>query len=505
MGDWRPIFVERIVIQPSKTPHIRTFSFEMGDEIRQIRLKCEHIGPFKPNDPVKIEEAFSDYTDHQAITAEQKETIRESFAKDYQRLTEWYPPLFLFDMEGSFRGRWDPSFSGWKTIEKYKANDGFIPGPIHPGDWTVWIQVLPGWERAITVSIELEGTSSTPVREPLTEQKKVEFIKPESGSHELGWVIGELHERSARSDGATPVDETLEAYHRAGYHFTVIADTDIPPIDNTKHHIPITSIQSQEIETAYGHALLLGTSERIPGFDREGPLGIEEISQFAHIQGGLLCVAHPFALDGLGYCASWRIDEMDWTKADLIEIWPGLWENRFPEVMKAFDLWDELLNKDIRIFGICGKDNREAMTGEHIEKAPKTIALCEGISEARLLPVLKQGHFYSSVEPGLSLRLDSEYGGAFMGDELRAPVGSPYVMHVDVTQMDRGGFLRIKSNQGIHCEMPVSSVRHTYQKFFERMKPGVSWFRMEVYRYGRPLDTLIGFTNPVFLRGMVSY
>jgi hypothetical protein len=52
--------------------------------------------------------------------------------------------------------------------------------------------------------------------------------------------------------------------------------------------------------------------------------------------------------------------------------------------------------------------------------------------------------------------------------------------------------------------MPASSSRDSQLKFFERATMDVKWYRVEVYRYGRPLDELLAFSNPVFARGMVS-
>ncbi len=456
-------------------------------------------------DHASFDDIFTAYTHHPALSDDQKALIREASEQAYRRLLNRFPNLHLFDTEETFRGRWDPSFSDWRMLGADGADDGFIPGSIAAGSWTLQVSIPVRLREPAALSIQIEGSESASA--PVPEEKTVAFINPETEtpSDELNWAIGELHEQSRRGQGAMSVQQTFEAYQQAGYHFLAIADPDMPPHTSLPHPPPITPIRSQEVETAFGHVLLLGTEERIPAYDEDGPLNTEEISQFAHLQGGLFCVAHPFALNAAGNGLSWRGEKMDWTKADLVEIWPGPWPQRFPEVMKAFDWWDGLLNRDIRIFGVCGKDDSEPMTGDRVEETAKTILLSEGNSETQLLSALKQGHFYSSIEAGISLRLDSEYGGALMGDELKIPENAPYIMHVEVTQLDRGGFLRVKSNEGIHCEMPISSVRYTHRKFFERAKPGVKWFRVEVYRYGRPLDELLGFTNPVFVRGMVSY
>jgi len=113
---------------------------------------------------------------------------------------------------------------------------------------------------------------------------------------------------------------------------------------------------------------------------------------------------------------------------------------------------------------------------------------------------LKQGHFYATIEPALALRLESEYGEVLMGDEMKIPVDEPFLLQVDVSRIERG-YLKIKTNEGIYCQMPVSSTHETHLKLYERARPGVQWFRLELYRFGQPLDELLAFGNPVFVRG----
>ncbi|MGC9330123.1 MAG: hypothetical protein ACP5I1_20980, partial [Candidatus Hinthialibacter sp.] len=107
------------------------------------------------------------------------------------------------------------------------------------------------------------------------------------------------------------------------------------------------------------------------------------------------------------------------------------------------------------------------------------------------------------AEPAISLHLESDYGGALMGDELCLPVNKSYTLHIFISRLD-GSYLRIKSNQGVYGQMPTSSQKETQLTLYERSGNQPQWYRIEIYRYGRPLDELLAFSNPVFVRPILS-
>ncbi|MFB3786483.1 MAG: CehA/McbA family metallohydrolase [bacterium] len=481
-----------------ETSRVETCSIDIPGDITTLRIRCHHAPREVAIDPAWTDYLFSLYSRHPEITPDQHDLPRKAFDHALRVKTNRVPLFYLYDSQNSFRGRWDPSFSGWKIIGPSWASDGFVPGFLPPGPLRVELHVPGSLPEPVSIHLQVEGSPDSGESNIVTNL----FHPPDDKSPEMQtrWYIGELHEHTTRSNGRLSPDDTIAAYHSAGYEFLALSDHGVPPLDSLPFLPPLTLIRGQEVETPCGHAVLLGVHGYTRVYPEEGPESLPGLIYNTHLQGGLWCVVHPFGLDAFSPDPSWNIRDMDWKGVDLLEVWPGRWSERFPEILKSLDLWDHLLNRGHRIFGTSGKGSGISLDSSTVEHLPKTLVLSEGSTETQLLAALKQGHFYSTVEPALSLRLESEYGDALMGDEIKIPVQQPYTLQVEVSPMERG-FLKIKTNQGVYCQMPVSSTRGTHLKLYERARPGVQWHRLELYRYGRPLDELLALGNPVFVRG----
>jgi hypothetical protein len=501
MANWNLIFSQSIEIPKERSPFSLAIYFEVDSGIRRLRLSCQTIPSIITEEPERAAQAFQDYVDHPAIQSQQKDLLCDSINKAFYQMDNSAPAALLFDSSDTFRGRWDPTFSGRKEIGEWRSADGFESGEIRDGKWTLLIYtpnpVAQAFRRHITIETSTEPDECSERSENLSIQNDL--------LHEvnLAWFVGELHEHTTRSSGFSSPDETVTIYENLGYHFLALTDHDYPPLRYIKQTPPITLLRGQEIQWPFGHALLLGIHEWFPPNPHEKIDHLREIIHEVHALGGLFCALHPFAMQADCQRPFWPIPLSQWNLIDLLEIWPGSWCKRFPETLKSFDFWDRLLNQGHRIFATCGKGSSEPAEIEILEKSPKTIVLSEGQSETQILSALKQGHFYCTSEPAVSIHVESEYGGAFMGDELRIPNLAPFILYVDINQMERA-FLRIKTNKGIYCETPAASARDTKLKFYEHASAEIQWFRVEIYRYGRPLDELLAFSNPVFVRGMVS-
>ena len=484
-----------------KPGNIQTVAFELQKPAKQIRLECRFIT--EPDSPEndRLSHALERYANHLSIREEQKELLRESFCKAMQ--TQWQRGITVhfFDPENEFRGRWDPAFRGWKVIGEREASDGFVAGRLPRGVWTAQRIISSPLLVDVTITLRIEWAEEA---DPRIISVPYDFsVEPEEAPDER-WVVGELHTHTARSVGDDPPQDIATAYQALGYHFVALTDHDAQPISALSAPPPLGIIRGQEIETFYGHALLLGTQEWVRWAHESGIPPLSELIYKTHGQGGLFCVLHPFASSPAECAPAWAWPNPEWFHVDLLEIWSGLWKERFPEIMKTFDLWDTLLNQGHRIFGTCGKGGQGKINETLVEQLPKTLALSEGVTESRLLAALKLGHFYATREPAVDFFVDSEYGGAQMGDELRLPVAKPYLLHLHLSGVGQSAFVRIKTNQGIYCEMPLCSVRDSKLKFIETALPETRWYRVEIYRYGRILDDLLAFSNPIFVRGMIS-
>ncbi len=498
---WNVIFNQSIALPTNQVPVSMPVSIDIPDGTRRLRFKCLlEIESFN-TDITWVNQCIDHYLDHPAITPVQKETIQDILHDSLLITDNKSTSVIFIDAQNNFCGRWDASFTDWKEFDLINVSKRYNSGEIHSGAWTAIIHTTLPIKNNCRITLIVEATEendSIPVPADLytIDQMLVNEVN-------LAWYIGELHEHTSHSQGSLSPEQTLDVYKNVGYNFLALTDHNTPPLKNLASKSPITLIRGQEIQWSFGHALLLGVHDWFAPDDPEPINHMTDFIHSVHSKGGLLCVVHPHGLHPSGARSSWHVENMDWSSVDLIEIWSGSWNERFPEILKSFDLWDTLLNAGHRIYGVCGKGSVQPAQYDILEKCPKSLVMSEGASETQLLSALKQGHFYSTSEPAISMRLDSEHGGAFIGDELRVPVDSVFALYIDITQLERA-FIRIKTNHGIYCEMPLSSIHDTNLKFYEHATADIQWFRVEIYRYGRPLDQLLAFTNPVFVRGMLS-
>lgn len=503
MNKWEKLISKKISSFSSPQGSIQVVPLYVGAESQAIRIQCRsiYIGQNREIDPL-----FKFYTNHSEIGVNQRELLNEGFYSVIRHKIKHLYAVFFFDSEQVFRGRWDPAFEEWKIISKSFSSPGFINRPLPVGEWKAYVLIYPHQIGKLGFELVVESSSEEPHSLERSTHFQLDDLDQQVEDNESAqWMVGELHEHSARSAEALPPEEVIRTYRDLGYQFIALTDHDIPPLDLLSEPPSIGLIRGQEIRSFNGHALLLGTKELLAWHVFDDAFELHDLIHQTHMQGGLFCALHPFAFTLDEEKVSWQWNGEMWASVDLIELWPGRWKSRFPEILKGLDFWDSLLDQGIRIYATCGKGSAVHMDHSIVESLPKTIIYSQGTSETHLLSALKQGRFYSSIEPAVNYWIESQQGKAMIGDELRLPVGEPYLMFLDVSLMDRSGFLKIKTNEGIYCEMPLSSTRETHIKFMETAKMGITWFRVEIYQYGRPLDELAAITNPIFIRGIVSY
>jgi hypothetical protein len=497
----RLLFFQQIDCSDQLRPFQHCVRFEVETNAKIIRMNITTHSEQQSNSSNCALEWAARYLDHPSLNVEQKNLAVSHTKESISHLKGNWGTVHLFDSRQNFRGRWDSGFCDWKYVAGDWASPGFMKGALPTGQWSAYIFVSAHAPADLKIDFHMDWTDEIQSAPAMLSKNISEFEYPVG---ELCWHVGELHEHTTRSSGNLSLEETIGIYQELGYHFLALTDHDVPPICSFPASTTMGITRGQELETFHGHALLLGTGEQICRHQNGHPRMIDNLIIDTHNSNGLFCVVHPFSMSPTGSAPAWVFSETAWRHVDLLEIWPGKWKDRFPEIMKAFDFWDSLLNQGIRIVGVCGKGSKGRMNHELVEQLPKMLVYAESRSETHILSGLKQGRCYATIEAAITFWLESEYGGAMIGDELRLPVGEGFLMRLEVSCLPSGGFLRIKSNEGIFCEMPLSSVHDTNLKLIETAKPEIRWYRVEIYRYGRPLDELLGFTNPIYVRGVVS-
>lgn len=500
MSNWNPIVRQVHSLSPQHYPLIARGEFDIDEPVKRIRFRCETTKPVKSLDENVIHGLTSQYYEQSKLNESQIKLNHQLIQDKIKMLPLRGWAVHFFDSDQAFRGRWDAGFQPYKEITEFHANEGFVSGPFPAGQWQYSVIIFSPYITEIEIQIQIE-TSPQPDARPdsipfdLSTQIAIVQSNPR-------WYAGELQESTKRSNGGLTVQDTVSAFQSLGYSFLSIADEDVQPLSALAKKPQLAVIRGQIIPTPNGRLNALGISGYQSWYQQDEPIPLSELIYDIHSQGGIVKKLNPFSVQELDAIQH----EIPWEHIDLLQIWEGYWQQRFPEIMKAFQLWDHLLNRDIRIAGVCGKGGDTVVNAKNMETLPKMLVRSSGQSESELLNAMKLGLCYSTVEPGLDFWVESDYGGILTGEELQLPDGSVFTLRLDVNGAGERCFFRIYSNDGLFCEMPVMARKDPVQmKFTDYAEPKVRWYRVELYRYGRPIDELLAFTNPVFVRGIISY
>ncbi|MGC9330015.1 MAG: hypothetical protein ACP5I1_20430, partial [Candidatus Hinthialibacter sp.] len=340
---WTPIFDAAQRISADDQSFVKKIPVQIPQGTKRLRLQCRPA--YQPVlTEADIESRFQEYIKHPWIDPAKSQTIRENFREVLLRKfrNNWF--LSIFDDKGKFRGRWDPSFTDWKEIGEHNSSCGFEDGLIEEGVWRLHLSITAK-SSSLGIQIAIEATFDVPENSVSNKINPIDLFEANANSSsQLAWRLGELHEHSSRSAGRLSPENVLTIYETLGYNFLALTDHDIPPLKTPPCPFSIGLLRGQEIRWPFGHALLLGVRDGLPSNAGEKPDHVGDIIHETHAQGGLFGILHPFSIQTSKKETLWTSDSPYWEKVDLLEIWPGSWRKRFPEILKAFDLWNKQLN-----------------------------------------------------------------------------------------------------------------------------------------------------------------
>lgn len=176
----------------------------------------------------------------------------------------------------------------------------------------------------------------------------------------MNWKPFELHTHTAHSDGDFTLAQLVETAAARG--FTGVALTDhntvsgVPEFRAALEKLTLCGINGIEWTTYYGHMLVLG-ERGITDWRQAVPSNIDEMIEKIHANGGIVGVAHPFALSSpvnTGY--SWRFAVQHWEHMDYIEVWSRNFAPATIQSDRAFRMWEGLLAQGYHIAATSGRD-----------------------------------------------------------------------------------------------------------------------------------------------------
>jgi hypothetical protein len=346
-------------------------------------------------------------------------------------------------------GVWSPDgFRGWgggltedAVIGVEQSSRGYLPGPIRAGRWTLVIGKarLDADGGHYTVDITYLDAPSLPVL------PKAPFAPTvlETGRR---WYKGDFHVHSRESGDATATfDQIVELARQRGLDFVNLSDHNTV----SQHALQaafmasrpeLLLLRSNEITTYAGHGNAVGLSGYVDHRIGLGGRTIGGLLDDVAAQGAIFLVNHP-TLDVGTVCigCAWDHADTDWSKVAGIELITGKYElSQAAFVPQAIAMWDEVLDRGVRIAAVGGSDDHTAgrdlgSMGSPIG-SPTTLVLADDLSEAAIIAAIRGGRTIVQLrgpdDPRVDVTLTTASGTAGIGDQVDGIASVPLAIRV---------------------------------------------------------------------------
>jgi hypothetical protein len=389
--------------------------------------------------------------------------------------------LGIFDPRGTdfltdgFRG-WSGSIRSMFYITPTSATPGYLPGPLTPGPWNIFLGIAeledPACRYWLNVDLEVqtegdepEEVESLPIRpavpgpqpvggalppeadsplaggeSPGRQAKAKSLSKGGSSPPQAGWYRGDLHAHTVHSDGLNTISELAACARQRGLDFLAVTDH-----NTSSHHAemallggvgPPASAKGGQTRPwrarAGGSAsgggragILLVPGEEVTTYRGHANVwGLREWLDFRCQDDDAIQRLIEYAL---GKGALFSINhpksvgppwEFPAVRAPCMEVWqaPWRWYN-----WESLDAWEGLLAEGERVVAVGGSDTHTVPPARpmhpHGPGEPTTWVYVEGpLSEEALLEAIGRGHVFISEDPGgpfLTLWADADGDGRF--------------------------------------------------------------------------------------------
>lgn len=299
--------------------------------------------------------------------------------------------LLIYDSMGRFMGRYDRGTSEF-VISENPSNCARKCLPL-PGQWIAALEVH-GIYGKVSYVLEIE------IR----------------GKKHHTWKCGELHAHSTHSDGIFDVKELGEYFKSMNLDYFFLTDhSNITGWRELEEINGIKGLPGQELNTFYGHALVLGGKEFVDW--KEGNMEERDISKMREIvrnQGGLIGVAHPF-IPGDPICVGceWKHSVHPFS-LDFAEIWSHLPDRVRMLNHLTIHRWIQYMRSGQRVTATAGSDFHRP--SDRDREAVRTWVRVRKPELEEVLYAIKNGQVYLSNGPKIQVLIDGKeaIGNTFM-------------------------------------------------------------------------------------------
>lgn len=355
--------------------------------------------------------------------------------------------LGIFDPRGShyatlerpngFRGIYGEERSQF-FLATDSASQAFVPGPIHPGEWTVVVPVFQA--RQPTPYVITVQMSAVPAGAPFRLGRDLHVVLDEPG-----WYRGDLHAHTPESSDAfnsgsamTPRQWSDEC-RRIGLDYLALTDHNVVSqnfsIADSAGSDVLLMAGEEMTNWFYGHATVSGIApgdwfdwRQLPGqaqtpqAQRDARTGtIQDFIRAAGASGAYVSTAHPLAAT-----LAWRFfgdaaaDPA--ARTDGLEVWTGPFQ---PDDQAAVDSWDAMNRAGQHVVANGGSDLHGVRnTQGFVAGTPTTVVHADALSKRAVVAALKAGRSFVTRHPsGVELYLSGTLpgqraisGGTLYGD-----------------------------------------------------------------------------------------
>ncbi|WP_421726168.1 CehA/McbA family metallohydrolase [Bauldia sp.] len=374
------------------------------------------------------------------------------------------------------------------------ATPGYTPGPLTPGEWTVFIdthRILPPGGVRYTLEIDV-STEPSDFRTPV-------FQKGATAPRGPGWYRGDLHGHTLHSDARWSVADFVAYARGRALDFVTLTDHNtvsaLAECDSMANDDLLT-LGGMELTTFAGHCLSIGPREWMDWRVRDGDT-MADVAKRHMAAGGFYIIAHPMCI-GEPFCSgcTWQYPDMMPGVAPAVEVWNGPWdqESNNEDALKLYYRW---LNQGHRLVATAGSDTHGPFPSN--ARIGYNHVYAEALSEDAILGALRQGHSYVSSGPRLSLTVETADGNAgMMGDAFDAATAEIKASFEDcpsgaMAWLIAGGSKHKGADVQVLDEVSLDEKRS--ERWTVRPEGQFAWYAVEVLD---PDGQVHALTNPVY-------
>ncbi len=270
------------------------------------------------------------------------------------------------------------------------SSRSYLPGPITPGAWALYVgkaklvSAAPGYHVEITFRV----TATLP---PAAD--RAPYVEAAPLSSEARFYAGDFHVHSEDSGDARPPLGEIAAFARGrGLDFVVVTDHNtVAQVDRIAAaqpaHPELLFVPGMEFTTYAGHATAFGATSWVDHRVGGGGPSLQGAVDELVAQGALFSINHP-ALELGDACigCAWRHEVPAVGTLHGVEIETGGWRQAGRLFSwDAIALWERLLDEGHHLAALGGSDDHQAGQGNGSPIAdPTTLVFADGLSVSAL-------------------------------------------------------------------------------------------------------------------------